>query len=344
MDFQQALEKVLPSNRVKTNLIDVLAYSSDAGFYKLIPKAVVAPNSIEEIQRLFQFSKTTKTPIVFRTGGTSLSGQSITDGILVDVSKFWQKATVENNGASIRVQPGLIGATANAYLKKYKRKIGPDPSSIASAMIGGIIANNASGMCCGVKHNSYHTIQSISIVLPDGKKYNTEHNEDYVRFEKESVALAQQLIAFRQTIVNNTQLVEKIRAKYLTKNTVGYSLNAFIDYEHPLDILAHLMVGSEGTLGFIAEAVLKTIPDYPYKATTLLYFPDIYQACQAIVPLKELGAEALELMDRASLRSVESVKGIPDSLKSLPNGAAALLCEFQTETEEALNEKLSTLR
>src|SRR5204863_262639 len=111
--------------------------------------------------------------------------------------------------------------------------------------------------------------------------------------------------------------------------TTGYSLNAFVDYARPVDMLAHLLIGSEGTLAFISEAVLRTVPDLPFKLTGLLLFPDLREACAAIVPLREAGARALELMDRASLRAVQDQPGMPESFKALGADAAALLVEFQ---------------
>lgn len=203
-------------------------------------------------------------------------------------------------------------------------------------MIGGILSNNSSGMCCGVKLNAYHTTKYIRFILPDGKMFNTEIHADYKRFEEECPHIFNELAAIRKEIVADAALFAKIRKKYATKNTVGYSLNAFADHEHPLDILAKLLIGAEGTLAFIAEAVLQTVPDYEFKATSLLYFPDIYSACQAIVPLRNAGAEAVELMDRASLRSVELFSGMPAVVKTLPPAAAALLVEFQDNSLKLL--------
>lgn len=338
----EALKKILPESRIRSRYIDLISFASDAGFYHLIPKAVVQPVNEEEIILLFQFSKEHNIPLVFRTGGTSLSGQSITDGILVDLSQHWNKIHIENSGELVRVQPGITGAMVNAYLKKHKRKIGPDPSSISAAMMGGILSNNASGMCCGVKLNSYHTTKYIRFILPDGKIFNTENTADYFRFENECNNLYNSLRAIKTEIASNEILYNKIREKYQTKNTVGYSVNAFLDHEHPLDILAHLLIGAEGTLAFIAEAVLQTVPDYPYKSATLLYFTDIYAACQAIVPLTNAGAAMVELMDRASLHAVEGLPGMPAIVKTLPETAAALLIEFQESTIKELEERVNS--
>lgn len=335
------LLEIIPPNRVRSKYIDLVSYASDAGFYYLLPKAVVQPQTESEVISLFAFSRTHKIPLVFRTGGTSLSGQSITDGILVDLSQYWNMVRVESDGEIVRVQPGITGAMVNAHLKKYRRKIGPDPSSISAAMMGGILSNNASGMCCGVALNSYHTTRHIRFILPDGKTFSTENAADYRRFENECFTLFNELTQLKAEISGDPELQRRIRSKYRTKTTVGYSLNAFLDFAHPLDILAHLLIGAEGTLAFISEAVLQTVPDHPFKSTALLYFGDLYSACQAIVPLTEAGALMVELMDRASLHAVENLAGMPPVVRTLPESAAALLVEFQEANAMILEEKVN---
>lgn len=333
------LHAILPPERVKTRLIDRYAFASDASHFYLVPKAVLQPVSVEEIKKIFELSHKQRINITFRSGGTSLSGQGVTDGILVDLSNYWRKVHPENNGETVRVEPGVIGAHVNLALKRFGRKIGPDPASISAAMMGGILSNNSSGMCCGVVHNSYHTLKYLRFVLPNGLDFNTELPSDYERFEREAATMAGEIRSMRLEILQNEPLVQRIRKKYKQKNTVGYCMNAFIDFEHPLDILAHLVIGGEGTLAFIAEAVMNTVPDLPCKMTAMLYFESPEIACASIYDLKNTGAEALEFMDRASLRSVEDMPGVPPLLKELPASASAILCEFQDTTQERLMEK-----
>ncbi|HEY8968692.1 MAG TPA: FAD-binding and (Fe-S)-binding domain-containing protein, partial [Puia sp.] len=290
----------------------------------------------EEIFLLFRLARQLRVSITFRTAGTSLSGQTVTDGILVDVSKYWGAVQVEDNGAYVRVQPGVTGAVVNHHLRKYGRKIGPDPASIQSAMMGGILSNNSSGMCCGVADNSYHTLAYIKFMLANGQVFDTGRAEDYTRFEREAAGLCNGLANLRRRVMENTALVARIREKYKRKNTVGYGLNAFVDFEHPLDILSHLLIGGEGTLGFIAEAVLRTIPDKPFKSAALLFFESPRSACDAIPLLKDSGAEALEFMDRAALRSIEHLASAPAFLKALPDRASCILCEYQADSREGL--------
>jgi D-lactate dehydrogenase len=333
VDLPSSLSAILDPERVLTRPIDRVAYASDASFYRLIPEAVVRPRTIEEIQALFHASRAHAVPIVFRAAGTSLSGQAITDGILVDVSKHWRRIEVLDGGARVRVQPGAIGGVVNQHLAPYGTKIGPDPASIQACMMGGILANNSSGMCCGVARNAYHTLDSMKVVLPSGLVLDTADPSAGASLEREEPLLARGLLALKQRVEGSPALRERIRAKYRIKNTTGYSLNAFLDFGTPLEILRHLMIGSEGTLAFIAEAVLRTIPDEPVKSTGLLFFPDLETACAAIGPLRESGAATLELMDRASLRAVEGDPSTPAIVRALPPGAASLLVEYQCGDE-----------
>jgi D-lactate dehydrogenase len=329
-ELGQQLAACIDSARILTRPIDRIAFASDASLYRLIPQAVVQPKDADEVRALFRFSREKKIPLTFRGGGTSLSGQAITDGILVDVGRYWRSATVEENGRLLRVEPGLIGQQANNLLKRYSVKIGPDPASISAARMGGILSNNASGMCCGVSQNAYHTLRSMKFLLPSGVQIDTAAPDADARFRQYEPLLAEGLLQLKKQLQADTELAGRIRAKYRMKNTTGYSLNAFLDYSSPVEIFSHLLIGAEGTLAFIAEAVLETVPDLPVKYTGLLLFPDLHAACAAIEVLRDAGAAALELMDRASLRSVEDKPGIPKHIKQLPNTAVGLLVEWQT--------------
>ena len=331
--FKDLLARIVDPVRILSRPIDVIAYASDASFYRLIPRAVVHARTVEEVRALFRFSHEHRVPLTFRAAGTSLSGQAITDGILVEVGRYWRQAEVEEGGKKVRVQPGVIGAHVNHALRPYHTKIGPDPASINTAMMGGILANNSSGMCCGVSQNAYHTLDSLTFVLPSGTVIDTADPRADEIFREREPLLARGLLELKRQIESHPALYERIRSKYRMKNTTGYSLNAFIDFARPVEILRHLLIGSEGTLAFIAEGVLNTVPDLPVKYTGLLLFPNLHAACAAIVPLRDAGAKALEVMDRAALRSVEDQPGIPPSIRSLPDGAAGLLAEFQSPDE-----------
>jgi len=337
------LSQILDARRILVRPIDLIAYASDASFYRLIPKAVVQAASEQEVARLFQFSHDHTLPITFRAAGTSLSGQSISDGLLVEVTRNFRDLQVLENGRKIRVQPGAIGASANRVLTPYGAKIGPDPASIATCTLGGILSNNSSGMCCGVDQNAYHTLSSLRFLLPSGTAIDTAQPDAEEIFFAREPALASGILKLKSRIQSDPALAERIRRKYRTKNTTGYGINAFLDFERASDIFAHLLIGSEGTLAFISEAVLNTVPDLPVKYTGLLLFPDLYAASESIVPLRQAGAKALEIMDRASLRSIENQAGTPPVIRTLAAGAAGLLVEFQSalESERAELEALA---
>jgi D-lactate dehydrogenase len=335
-DLVSQLHEAVPADRVLTRPIDRIAFASDASCYRLVPQAVVLARSVEEVQQLFRLSRARRIPLTFRASGTSLSGQALSDGLLVEVARHWRQARVEDQGKRVRTQPGMIGDHVNALLRPFGAKLGPDPASIRACTIGGILANNSSGMCCGVEQNSYHTLRSLTFVLPSGTCIDTARPDADEQLRLAEPALHQGLAELRQEVMQRPELLGRVRAKYRMKNTTGYSLNAFVDYQRPVDIFAHVLIGSEGTLAFIAEAVLDTVPVLPFKSTGLLFFPNIHAACDAIAPFRDAGARALELMDSASLRAAAGKPGMPASVAQLPAGAAALLCEFQSANENEL--------
>jgi D-lactate dehydrogenase len=334
-DLQRALRAIVGDRQVLTRPLDLAAYACDASMYRLEPRAVVRPQTVDHLRQLFALCRRERTPVTFRAAGTSLSGQAVTDGVLVDLARYWRRIEVLDGGLRVRVDPGVVGASVNARLRPFGAKIGPDPASIQACMMGGILANNSSGMCCGVVQNAYHTLDSLVFVLPSGTVIDTASPTADDDLRAAEPALVAGLLELKQEIASRPELNARIRHKYLTKNTTGYSLNALIDFERPADMFAHLLVGSEGTLAFIASAVLRTVPELPVKYTGLLFFPTIRDACAAIPSLRDAGAIAVEVMDRAALRSVEREPGMPPSLKRLPAEAASLLVEFQAADESS---------
>ena len=218
----------LPASTILDNKIFKLAYARDASIYRLIPDAIVRPRSIQEIKKLLSYARQSKTPITFRTSGTSLSGQSITHGVIAETVYDWSKLKILEQGDFIRMQPGVNGSFANKILLPYNRRIGPDPASINVARIGGIVSNNASGMACGTEYNSYHTLHNISFVLANAHDYNTSAKNENSRFFNNEPDLAKGLLKIRENILNQPKLVQKIREKYRLKNTIGYSMNSFL--------------------------------------------------------------------------------------------------------------------
>ena len=323
---------------MKYELINSLAWGTDAGFYRLLPKSVIHPDSEADIINLIKKAHNEHRHITWRAAGTSLSGQAISDDILAVVGKKWEKYTILDNGQRIVLQPGIIGQRVNELLAPYRRKFGPDPASIKSAMVGGIISNNASGMSCGIHANSDKMLQSVRIILSDGTLLDTGDSQSRDAFRQSHPDFIARIEALRDQTRANQALTNRIRSKYSIKNVTGLNILPFIEYDDPFDIITHLIVGSEGTLAFLAEATMTTLPILPYSASALIYFTDTRNACGAVIKLKQNPVSAVELFDYKALCSVkDSVEGFDQ----LPASTMALLIKVEAESEIELNEQIS---
>ena len=336
----QVLSSVLPPKQVITDKLRLLAYGTDASFYRLTPEVVAVVESEQEVQTLLQAARAHDKPVTFRAAGTSLSGQAVTDSVLALIGEGLAGCEISPDANTVRVGPGIIGGEVNYRLAPLGRKIGPDPASINACKIGGIAANNASGMCCGTSQNSYQTLQGMRVILTDGCLLDTEDPVSVAQFRQSHSGLVNGLEALGAATRADAALAARIRHKYQIKNTTGYSLNALIDFEDAIDILAHLMIGSEGTLGFISRITYRTVVEDPCKASALVFFADIESACQAVIRLKKEPVSAVELLDRPALRSVEDKPGLPPVMRTLGIDAAALLIEVRAQTDAALQLKI----
>ncbi len=328
------LVALLGDEVVLTEPIDLIRFATDASPYRMFPRAVVLSRSIADVQSVLAYAQRKGVPVTFRAAGTSLSGQAQGDGILVESLRNWIGCTVEDGGRRLRSRPGTILARANAALKPYGYRLGPDPASKAACTVGGVIANNASGMCCGTTENSYRTLRALTFVLPSGTVVDTAAPDAEERLAAAEPELAAGLLRIREQIRSDPATVARLEAKYRIKNTTGYAMNAFLDGDTPVEILRRLMVGSEGTLGFIAEAVFDTVADDTHTLTSLMLFPDIHAACSAVAPFVAAGAAAVELMDRASIAAVRGRSGVPARWDDLPPAATGLLVEFRDPDAE----------
>ncbi|MGE4535242.1 FAD-binding and (Fe-S)-binding domain-containing protein [Halomonas sp.] len=343
-ELKAALSASLPGERLIDDPLRTLAYGTDASFYRLVPRLVVRPESEAELRLTLAECRARGLPVTFRAAGTSLSGQAVTDSVLIQLGRGWRGHEILDEGRAIRLQPGVIGARANQLLAPYGRKIGPDPASIASCMVGGIAANNASGMCCGTAQNSYRTVRDLRVILADGTLLDTADPESVAAFRRSHTELLAGLERLAAETRGNAELAERIRHKYRLKNTTGYALNSLVDFSDGIEILKHLMIGSEGTLGCIAAITYDTVVDEPLKAAALAFFPDMAATCRATIALKRSPVSAVELMDRAALRSVEDEAGMPQVLRTLPEGAAALLIDVRGNDEAELQARLGEVQ
>lgn len=339
----QHLIASIDSKRIFHDPLHTLAFGTDASFYRLIPKMVIKAKNEDEVSLILKESSKLDIPVTFRAAGTSLSGQAISDSVLVIAGNFWKNFRIGNDGLKISLQPGLTGGKVNSLLAPYGRKIGPDPASVNAAMVGGIAANNASGMCCGTAENSYKTLDSMRIILADGSVLDTASDVSMEQFRQTHSPQIQEITEMVAGVKANKELSERIARKFRMKNTTGYSLNALVDFSDPFEVIQHLMIGSEGTLGFIAEITYKTVVDHPFRASSLMIFPDIEKACMAVSSLKSAPVAAVELMDRAGLRSVEDQAGMPAYLKTLSPNASAILVETRATEYKQLNWQIAEI-
>ena len=373
--FLQEIREFIPQERIYTDELRRLAWGTDAGFYRLIPQIVIRSGNEGEISGLLRLADRYGLPVTFRAAGTSLSGQAISDSILIVAGKHWEKYSISPDHEQITLQPGIIGQRVNEILAPYGRKFAPDPASVKSAMVGGIVMNNASGMNCGTHANSDKVLISARIVLADGTVLDTGDGISRASFEATHPDFLNRIRELRDEIRADEALSARIRYKYSIKNVTGLNLLPFVRFDDPFDIIAHLMVGSEGTLAFLSQVTMRTEYDYPHKASAMLYFKSIKDACRAVVAMKELKNEELgmkneesgcavtpqgnssfliphssfivkgaELLDYKSLSSVDDPIYIRYKQEvSDPSGLTAVLTETKARTREELAQNLSAI-
>ena len=339
--------KEIFKDRIYTDYLRRFAYGIDASCYAYVPRVVVRAVNENEIITLFTLSQKYNTPLTFRAAGTSLSGQACSDSVLVLANAFWQDIEIIGNAESIKCSCGVIGIEANEALKPYGKKIGPDPATINNAMIGGIFSNNSSGMCCGVKQNSYNTIKSARFILFDGTILDTSENakpnesiESFLQTHKDK---ADALLALRKEILQDTDLCELIKRKFAIKNTTGYSINALLDFSEIKDIINHLFIGAEGTLGFVSLVEYECVEDYAYKACALLFYENLALGAKAveILAANESLVSAAEIMDYACLDSARGLDSAPSELGQIESGACAILVQLESSTQKELDSKIA---
>ena len=337
MNYKKLFEGILPADRIYTDELRTLAWGTDASEYKLTPKAVLRAADEKEVSRVLEVASRLGLPVTFRAAGTSLSGQAISDSILLVAGKHWEKWEYHED-TTVTLQPGIVGARVNQLLAPFGKHFGPDPASIGSCMVGGIVANNASGMSCGTHANSDKMLLSARMVLADGTVLDTASEASRSAFRKSHPEIISGLEELHREVLADKELTRRILYKYSIKNVTGLNIRPLVVYEDPFEMLAHLLVGSEGTLAFLSEVTMKTLPITPYKASAMIYFPDIVTAAKAVVAMKANQISAAELLDKRSLTSVND----PHLKADVPD-LTAVLTETQAATPEVLQEQIKAI-
>jgi D-lactate dehydrogenase len=345
--LRKDLVRLLGKDRVLHQLIDLVRYASDASPYRLIPQVVLLPHNVDEIAQILSYCRKSGRHATFRAAGTSLNGQSQSDDILIDVRQHWNGAQVIENGAGLKARCGTVLSHANAMLRPYARKLGPDPASGEACTLGGILANNAGGMRCTLGTDAYHTVRSLTFVTTSGAVIDTstpDAEEEFLRTEPE---LAYGLLELRSQLLADEELCARVRRKFSIRNANGYHLAAFLDATTPLGIFRRLLVGSEGTLAFIAEAVIDTVPFPAVTSVVLLSLPSIEAALGLVPDLVSLGVLAVEFMAAPALEPSDlGVQKLSRHWRAFDLPAATLIVELgaaSAEELERLQAQVSTL-
>ena len=340
LEFVTKLKEFGYTSPIYTDKLRRIAFAHDASFYQLIPQVVVIVANNKQVIQVLQLAYKLNLAVTFRAAGTSLSGQAISNSILLVIDNSWNKYDILDNATKIRMDPGLIAGDANRYLQVYGKKIGPDPSSIMVAKIGGVVANNASGMCCGIAHNSYNTAYAMKLIFANGDELDTANHDSILHFKARNPKIMTEIVKIANKVKQNPELSELIRHKYRLKNTTGYGINALLDFTDPIDIIMHLMVGSEGTLGFISSVSLYTRDSHSNKATALYIFNHIELACSIIQELSVIGVDAVELLDNSSLKSLHGKHILLDFVAKLDANSTGLLIEISELSALELHHKI----
>ena len=333
-NFLSEIRTFVDKDAIYTDDLRRLAWGTDAGFYRLVPKVVVRSSSEGQVAAILKAASENNVPVTFRAAGTSLSGQAVSDSVLVVAGKNWEAMSTDDEGETVVLQPGVVGSKVNDFLARYGRKFGPDPASIKSCMAGGIIMNNASGMSCGTWANSDRMLISARLVFADGTVLDTADKDSREAFEASHPEILEAISALRDKVMANEALVERIRHKYSIKNVTGLNILPLVTYTDPFDIILHLMAGSEGTLAFLSEARMKTLKVAPLQANAMVYFRDMAQAARAVIAMKELNVSAAEMLDKRSLASVNAGE---------IEGLTAVLTQIQADSQHDLAERVKAV-
>ncbi len=332
-------------------------YATDASVYKEYPLAVAYPKSRKDIQLLIEFARRQKTSLIPRTAGTSLGGQVVGNGIVVDMSKYFNRILEVNPAEQyVIVEPGVVRDELNRQMKQYGLFFGPETSTANRAMIGGMVGNNSCGTNSIVYGSTRDHVLSITAFLSDGSEVVFE-NIDANQFQEKTKqrSLEGHIYNFLQEELSQPEIQQEIKSQfphpYIHRRNTGYAVDELLKQQpfapdgKPFN-MCELICGSEGTLAFITEIKLNLVPLPPKeKVVMAVHFKTLEESLRATVIAMRHAPTACELMDKIILdctkQNIEQnknrffVKGDPE----------AILCvEFHAETKEELAAKVDALQ
>ncbi|MBB2949701.1 MULTISPECIES: FAD-binding and (Fe-S)-binding domain-containing protein [unclassified Sphingobacterium] len=281
-----------------------LAYSTDASVYQELPLAVAIPRNSGDIKILIQFASANGITIIPRTAGTSLAGQVVGNGIVMDISKYFNKILELNVEEQwVRVQPGVIRDDLNHYLKPFGFMFGPETSTASRAMIGGMIGNNSSGLHSIVWGDTRQNLLTANVILDDQSEVVFEALDEASYFKKliqkdREGAIYRELNAMLTVEENMQAIASGYPKRSITRRNTGYALDMVSDKTAPFN-MCRLLAGSEGTLAIVTEAKLQLLPLPPKELGLLcIHFDDMIACMEGNVIALSHNPEASELVDK----------------------------------------------
>ena len=330
VSLQRELESAI-DGEVRFDKVSRALYSTDASVYQIEPLGVVIPRSAEAVVQAVDIAARHGVPITPRGGGTSQAGQSIGSGLVLDTSKCLNRILEINpDDKWARVEPGVVLDELNAALRPHQLRFAPDVSSASRATVGGMMANNSSGARSVLYGKTLDHVIEQRVVLSDGALAHFRPL-DAAHFAVAAAGDSIEARAYRaipQLGATHAREIERRFPKVL-RRVGGYNLDAFVDPSRPVD-LTRIIVGSEGTLGFIVDARLKLVPLPAQKAVLTVEFDHLLDALAATPIILEHGPSAVEVMDDFILSHAKSHPRLEQQRRVMlsADGSALLCVEF----------------
>ena len=311
-------------------------YSSDASIYEIKPLAVIRPRTMADVVACVEYASENHLPIHPRGAGTGLAGESLGPGLVLDFSRYMRRV-LETFPDSVRIQPGIVHAQLNEFLRPLGRHFGPDPAMSSVTTMGSVIAIDAGGSHWLQYGSARGHVKSLQIVLADGQVLEVGREPIDQNIADPQSRRGQLVSALVELLRRESQTIRDHQPQSVV-NRCGYHLVDVLTDEY-LD-LGRLLVGSEGTLALITEATVATQPLPKHRGVALLLFDRLESAAKAVMEILPLGASACDLMDRRHLSLARESIAQYDLLIPAET-EAALLVEQQGDTLAVVRDKLA---